>query len=109
MHSNGDGIAIATELEPFPQGRLVLAPGQPRIVCVNRRTKAMNSSRRAVLVGLLAFAAFGPQGSRSLAQSAGIRPKPAGIYGPIDDDLYPIPGINLSQINPVFLRSLVAY
>jgi lipoprotein-anchoring transpeptidase ErfK/SrfK len=31
------------------------------------------------------------------------------MYAPIEDDLYPVPGIDLSQINPAYLRTVVSY
>ena len=31
------------------------------------------------------------------------------MYGPIENDLYPVPGVNLSRINPAFLRKVVTY
>jgi lipoprotein-anchoring transpeptidase ErfK/SrfK len=31
------------------------------------------------------------------------------MYAPIEDDLYPIPGVDLSRINPAYLRRVVRY
>ncbi|MCB5177551.1 L,D-transpeptidase [Microvirga lenta] len=68
----------------------------------------MGLNRRIFTFGLPASAAA-LLGERGWAQS--LRPRPAygGIYGPIDDDLYPVPGIDLSGIQSAFLRSIVPY
>jgi lipoprotein-anchoring transpeptidase ErfK/SrfK len=70
----------------------------------------MDLSRRAFLWGIsVSAASSGVLSTRSSAQIPGARPAYEGMYGPIDDDLYPVPGINLSQIKPGFLRKLVPY
>jgi len=69
----------------------------------------MDLSRRSFLFGVSATTTFGLLASRSLAQPAGSRSFYERLYGPIDDDLYPIPGIDLSQIRPAFLRRIVPY
>jgi len=68
----------------------------------------MDLSRRAVMWGLPASAACLSWGARAAAQPA-IPPVYQTVYGPIDTDLYPIPGVRLSQIDPAFLRRLVPY
>lgn len=70
----------------------------------------MSLNRRAFLIGIPAAAVCsGLPASRSLAQFGGPQVAYRSIYAPIDDDLYPVPGINLSKINPAFLRKAVAY
>jgi lipoprotein-anchoring transpeptidase ErfK/SrfK len=70
----------------------------------------MDLSRRAFLLGVSASAAgSGVLSTRGFAQFPGARSGYEGLYGPIDDDLYPVPGINLSQIKPGFLRKVVPY
>ena len=70
----------------------------------------MDLSRRTFLLG--ASAAVGSVGlpiDRSFAQSMrGMSPY-QGMYGPVDDDIFPIPGIDLSKINAAYLRKVVQY
>jgi lipoprotein-anchoring transpeptidase ErfK/SrfK len=70
----------------------------------------MGLSRRGFLLGLPTLAA----GSGLLAQTSFAQPLRngsgyAGMYAPVDDDIYPIPGIDLSRIKPAFLRRVVPY
>jgi len=70
----------------------------------------MGLNRRTFLLGIPAGAlgsAF-PGGS-SFAQFASARSVYHSIYAPIDDDLYPVPGIDLSKISPAYLRKVVPY
>ena len=69
----------------------------------------MDVNRRTLLIGISAAAlcsAF--PGSRSLAQFGETRFTYQSLYAPVDD-LYPVPGVDLSRINPAFLRRLVPY
>jgi lipoprotein-anchoring transpeptidase ErfK/SrfK len=70
----------------------------------------MDLSRRTFLLGVSAAAAGVslPTG-RSLAQSAVDQSVYRGMYAPIEDDLYPVPGVDLSRINPAYLRRVVQY
>jgi lipoprotein-anchoring transpeptidase ErfK/SrfK len=70
----------------------------------------MGLNRRAFLFGVPAAAACsGLPVSRALAQFGGTRPAYQAMYAPIEDDLYPIPGVDISRINPAYLRRVVAY
>ncbi|MGO4573639.1 L,D-transpeptidase [Microvirga sp. 2TAF3] len=70
----------------------------------------MNPSRRQFLWGTPTFlASYAFSGQESFAQALWSRSAYAAIYAPVDNDLYPIPGIELSRINPAFLRREVAY
>jgi lipoprotein-anchoring transpeptidase ErfK/SrfK len=76
----------------------------------NTGETTMDLSRRTFLLGASA-AAMGsglPAGS-TLAQSMRDMSAYQRMYAPIDDDLYPIPGIELSRINPAYLRRVVQY
>jgi lipoprotein-anchoring transpeptidase ErfK/SrfK len=76
----------------------------------NTGETTMDLSRRTFLLGASA-AAMGsslPAGS-TLAQSMRDMSAYQRMYAPIDDDLYPIPGIELSRINPAYLRRVVEY
>ncbi|PVE21619.1 L,D-transpeptidase [Microvirga sp. KLBC 81] len=70
----------------------------------------MDLNRRAFVLGLPAAAVCSalPAGS-SLAQQVLARSTYQAIYAPIDDDLYPIPGVDLSKINQNYLRKVVPY
>ncbi|WP_114946414.1 L,D-transpeptidase [Microvirga calopogonii] len=70
----------------------------------------MDLSRRTFMLGASAAAAGAalPINS-SLAQSVRDASAYQRMYGPIDDDLFPVPGIQLSRINPAFLRRVVEY
>lgn len=69
----------------------------------------MDLDRRTFLLGLPAAAlCTSVSGRASLAQSMGTRAAYQAMYAPIDD-LYPVPGVDLSRINPAFLRRTVAY
>lgn len=66
-------------------------------------------SRRVFMLGLatpVAYAAL--RVPKSLAQPLTFRPDLDAMYAAVDD-LYPVPAINLSQIDPAFLRARVAY
>ena len=70
----------------------------------------MDLSRRTFLLGVSAVAAgVSLPASRSFAQSAADQSAYRSMYAPIDDDLYPVPGIDLSRINPAYLRRVVRY
>jgi lipoprotein-anchoring transpeptidase ErfK/SrfK len=70
----------------------------------------MGLSRRAFIFGMPAAA-----GASSVLSAAGVaqpfaaRTSYEAIYGPIANDLYPVPGVNLSRINPAYLRKVVPY
>lgn len=70
----------------------------------------MDLNRRAFVLGLPAAAVCStlPTGS-SLAQSVVSRSTYQAMYAPIDDDLYPIPGVDLTRINQNYLRKVVPY
>jgi lipoprotein-anchoring transpeptidase ErfK/SrfK len=69
----------------------------------------MDLNRRALLLGISATAAACAfPGSRSLAQFAGPGSVYQSLYAPVDD-LYPVPGVDLSRINPAYLRRVVPY
>jgi lipoprotein-anchoring transpeptidase ErfK/SrfK len=81
--------------------------------------------RRAVVTGVLAAAAgLGLAGCNTTAQtasgavpvsassqlaSAPVSGSYAAMYGPIDGEPFPVAGINLSKIDPVYLRREVVY
>jgi lipoprotein-anchoring transpeptidase ErfK/SrfK len=66
-------------------------------------------NRRVFLLGLAAPGAAAGLRIRNVhAQPLSYRPETAGMYAAVDD-LYPVPAINLSQIDPVFLRARVPY
>ncbi|MBL0405336.1 L,D-transpeptidase [Microvirga aerilata] len=70
----------------------------------------MDLSRRTFLLGVSAAAAgTSLPASRSLAQAAVDQSVYRSMYAPIDDDLYPIPGVDISRINPAYLRRVVRY
>jgi len=70
----------------------------------------MDLNRRALILGLPAAALSTSLSSRSsLAQPAVSRSTYEAIYGPIENDLYPVPGVDLSRINPNYLRKVVPY
>ncbi|HEV2563753.1 MAG TPA: L,D-transpeptidase [Microvirga sp.] len=68
----------------------------------------MDLSRRTFLIGASAAAAGLPL-NRSLAQSMRDMSAYQRMYAPIDDDLFPVPGVELSRINPSYLRRVVEY
>src|SRR6478736_6511898 len=66
-------------------------------------------SRRVFLLGLATPVVVNAASiRRGYAQGFFGRPSPEAMYGPVDD-LYPVPAINLTQINPAFLRTVVPY
>lgn len=68
----------------------------------------MGLDRRAFLLGLPAAVGIG-SASRAVAQVAGVYSSYQALYAPIRDDLYPVPGVDLSRIDPAYLRRLVPY
>jgi lipoprotein-anchoring transpeptidase ErfK/SrfK len=48
-------------------------------------------------------------GGPSLAQTSISRATYQAMYAPIETDLYPIPGIDLTKVNPEYLRKVVPY
>ena len=69
----------------------------------------MDFNRRALLLGISATAVASVfPGSRSLAQFAGPGSVYQSLYAPVDD-LYPVPGVDLSRINPAYLRRVIPY
>ncbi|WP_230533348.1 L,D-transpeptidase [Microvirga roseola] len=69
----------------------------------------MDLNRRALLLGLSATtigSGLPLYGSR--AQTDGSRSVFEAMYGPMDD-LYPVPPVDLTQINPAYLRRVVRY
>lgn len=70
----------------------------------------MGLSRRAFVFGIPAVAgASGFLDVGAKAQPFSARSTYDAMYGPIENDLYPVPGVNLSRINPAFLRKVVTY
>lgn len=70
----------------------------------------MDLDRRAFVLGLPAAAICSTLPARSgFAQAVMPRSTYQAVYAPIDDDLYPIPGVNLSKINQNYLRKVVPY
>lgn len=70
----------------------------------------MDLNRRAFVLGLPAAALSTSLSSRpSLAQQMAARSTYEAVYGPIENDLYPIPGVDISRINPNYLRRVVPY
>ncbi len=73
-------------------------------------------TRRSFLVGAAATASVGlaacqsnpPPGPAAEAVDPQLS-QYAAMYAPVYDEPFPIPGVDLSQINPVFLRRNVAY
>ncbi|WP_414474030.1 L,D-transpeptidase [Microvirga sp. M2] len=70
----------------------------------------MDLNRRAFVLGVPAAAVCSSlPAAPSLAQQLGARSSYRAVYAPIENDLYPVPGIDLSRINPNYLRRVVAY
>jgi lipoprotein-anchoring transpeptidase ErfK/SrfK len=69
----------------------------------------MEFSRRAFLSAMAAGAYSGFSRTAGFAQPFANPLAYESVYGPIEDDLYPIPGLKLSQVNPAFLRAVVPY
>ncbi|MXQ14176.1 L,D-transpeptidase [Microvirga makkahensis] len=70
----------------------------------------MDLNRRAFVLGLPAAAVCSSlPGGSSFAQQAVSRSVYQAMYAPIENDLYPIPGIDISQINRNYLRRVVSY
>ena len=64
-------------------------------------------SRRGFLVGAAGAAALGLAGCSSSARSLappGISPRYLAMYGPREDEQYPLPPVDLRQVNPDYLR-----
>ncbi len=64
-----------------------------------------NLSRRAVLVGAASLLGSSVAPLRALSQEA----DPEQLYAAVPGEPFPIPAINLSRINPRFLRQIVYY
>ncbi|QFU16745.1 L,D-transpeptidase [Microvirga thermotolerans] len=69
----------------------------------------MDLSRRSFLLGAPALTSLALLPRKGFAQAQADRSVYAAMYAPIDDDLYPVPGVPLSKINPAFLRREVPY
>jgi len=69
----------------------------------------MDLSRRTFLVGASAAMGSALPTTRSFAQSMRDMSAYQRMYGPVDDDIFPIPGIDLSRINSAYLRRVVQY
>lgn len=70
----------------------------------------MDLNRRALILGLPAAAVCSTlPGGSALAQRAVSRSAYQAMYAPIDDDLYPVPGVDISRISPEYLRKVVPY
>ncbi|WP_243368974.1 L,D-transpeptidase [Microvirga solisilvae] len=70
----------------------------------------MDLNRRAFVLGLPAVALTSSLPiSSGFAQQAVSRSTYQAMYAPIDDDLYPIPGVDLSKVNHNYLRKVVPY
>lgn len=68
----------------------------------------MDLNRRTFLIGA-AVAGAGLPVRPSLAQPIREMSAYQRMYGPIDDDLFPVPGVDLSRIDPAYLRRVVEY
>jgi lipoprotein-anchoring transpeptidase ErfK/SrfK len=63
--------------------------------------------RRAFLTGATALAALGLAGCTTIAA---LSPEQAKrVYGPVPDERFPIPAVNLSKVDPKYLRQTVRY
>ena len=73
----------------------------------------MSMSRRAFVLGApLLLAACAPQegaGPGIARDAAGVSPAYAAMYGAMPDEPFPVEAVDLSQIQPQFLRQEVAY
>ncbi|MGO4389099.1 L,D-transpeptidase [Microvirga sp. 2YAF29] len=70
----------------------------------------MDLNRRSFLLGVPAAAICSSlQSGPSLAQATISRSTYQVMYAPIDDDIYPIPGIDLTRVDPNYLRKVVPY
>jgi lipoprotein-anchoring transpeptidase ErfK/SrfK len=70
----------------------------------------MDLNRRSFLLGVPAAAICSSLPSDpSFAQATISRSTYQAMYAPIDDDLYPIPGIDLTRVDPNYLRKVVPY
>src|SRR6478736_2885444 len=68
----------------------------------------MDLSRRTFMLGAAAAGAALPLNG-AFAQSIRDMSAYQRMYGPMDDDVFPVPGVPLSRINPAFLRRVVEY
>src|SRR3712207_4070352 len=75
----------------------------------NTGESTMDLSRRTFLLGASAAMGSALPASRAFAQSLRDMSAYQRMYGPVDNDLYPVPGIELSRINPAYLRRVVEY
>lgn len=71
----------------------------PRGMQLNRRSFLVGS---AAVLGALSLAGCATSGGLSTAEAA-------RIYGPVPDERFPIPAVNISKINPKYLRRTVHY
>jgi lipoprotein-anchoring transpeptidase ErfK/SrfK len=61
-------------------------------------------TRRAFAAGALTTACTPAFAARAFIDPAMVR-----LYGPVTGEPFPVPAVDLSRINPIFLRSVVAY
>ena len=87
-----DGIADAGEIDEG--ARLGLQSG-----LLNRRSFLFGS---AVGLGALGLAGCATSGGMSLAEAA-------KVYGPVPDEKFPIPAVDVRKLNPKFYRRTVRY
>lgn len=68
----------------------------------------MDLNRRSFLLGAPAAVICFPSGP-GFAQATISRATYQAMYAPIDDDLYPVPGIDLTRVDSNYLRKVVPY
>ena len=70
-------------------------------------TKPLGFSRRSFLMGLGAFGALGLAGC---AATGGMSVAEAErVYGPLPNERFPVPAVNLNKVDPKYLRRRVRY
>lgn len=79
------------------------APGQ--------KGESGSTTRRAFLLGAAAFGLAGCSASagRRMASVEDSNPSYLSAYGPMPDEMFPLPAIDLKQVPPQFQRQMVAY
>ena len=73
-------------------------------------TDRVNPTRRTLALGLplwLAACATAPR--PVMVSGPAIDPAAAALYGPLDDEPFPVPAVDLAEIDPSFWRQQVAY
>ena len=92
-----------------PPARYVKTVGQPLRCGLPRSARGDHSmskpNRRSVLMGVASLAGVAFVPFRAMAQEVDA----SEIYGPVTGEPFPVRGIDLSRVNPRFLRTLVDY